>query len=473
MNTFLGRLCAPIIISNKLLVSNIYFIILQVAAQTRLNPQQTHSGYTNIMDVASNLSEAQLQSNQISSTVLDVPYSNYDRSHNMYNNTLYNHHPLITSENNSNYFIESQKRSYYNPLESTNQWTEYNPDSTTAILKNGLSNVDDNKIDLHESQTPSRVKPSDSYSDLSINNYTKYEFSASHRTENRNYVKDHHILKPETSEYSSYAQHSYGNYLGNYQFGTHFGHMQYDNYSSNIEYYNNEKIKREELLPNCYNPYAYQNYGLGPSDLYQNSASANWCYYPPFPMPCVLDNSKPEPIGELTEVSDNLECFKDSQMGGVAIALGHGSVLFECAKHEMHATTALKNPNRLNPSRISLVFYQHRNLNRPKHGLIEWEEKMRLKKLGNAQVNSTPNTPGTPSTGKNLVDNVSENIDNCDLGGSFECDNVSGEDVKSSIGGNNKQIIIRAPTLTTMSWTTLFPMHPCVVTGPYQESNVL
>lgn len=42
--------------------------------------------------------------------------------------------------------------------------------------------------------------------------------------------------------------------------------------------------------------------------------------------------------------TDNAECFRDSEIGGVAIALQHGSVLFECAKHEMHATTALKIP---------------------------------------------------------------------------------------------------------------------------------
>lgn len=94
------------------------------------------------------------------------------------------------------------------------------------------------------------------------------------------------------------------------------------------------------------------------------------------------DIVKSEPIGEISEINENLECFQDAQMGGVGIALEHGSVLIECAKHEMHATSSLRKPNRKNPTRITLIFYQHRNLNRHRHGIEEWEEKMRLKRLG-------------------------------------------------------------------------------------------
>ncbi|ESO89126.1 hypothetical protein LOTGIDRAFT_106626 [Lottia gigantea] len=161
---------------------------------------------------------------------------------------------------------------------------------------------------------------------------------------------------------------------------------------------------------------------------------------------------------------DHQKSFHDPDVGGIAIALCHGSVLFEVAKRELHATTALKNPNRYQPTRISLVFYQHKNLNFPKHGAAEWEkklEKLRIEKLEkgeNKRKESFENEVIPPELRmkKKKKENDEEEVD-------FATTSAAQYRYMWEAPA------VRSPALTTDSIITRWIDPQPMVTGPYQR----
>lgn len=351
-----------------------------------------------------------VQSNQITSTVFDSPKwspKSYTKQFRPNDNYYYHHHHHNRQQQNQPY-LNQQHTHHQHHQQEQQQQQQHQIQQQQQHVKYYYDNNSTTDVD----STTNRTGPHNKYSyelgtTTSTALYTTYPHVQKNDTVN---IINYPLTPPHNSPFKSPRSSS--------------------NYQTNDDFYN----------------------ALNPFDDLYNFNKPTMMTIQPDQLTKDIDNNNNNNLGIIKEITDNADVFRDDNIGGVAIALSHGSILFECARHELHATTALKKPNRLSPTRISLVFYQHRNLNRPKHGWDDWEEKTRLRKMNNNNNNSSSNIQDGGCGGVKLETDKDDDIVNCN-------------------DSANEIVLLRAPTLTTMSITTLFPMYPCTVTGPYKDNR--
>lgn len=172
------------------------------------------------------------------------------------------------------------------------------------------------------------------------------------------------------------------------------------------------------------------------------------------PLNLQTPSTEPEEVKQEEVWSDSEHNFLDNDIGGVAVAPSHGSILIECARRELHATTPILKPNRRHPTRISLVFYQHKSLNEPGHGMAMWDAKMakrereKEEEAERLRMGESPGTNGKGAGGVELEEGEEE-----------------AEETRKMMNVPTRQ----AGTLPRDGVITVSPYALTQVTGPYNR----